>query len=144
MAIDYEKLGKRIKHFREQKGISQDELGNLVWVNNVHISNIETGKKAPSIDLLIELANALGISTDDLLVDSLTFLPHSPHTTLYVLILTSLTNPLPEGHNSHCITGYKTDRHRTENGASSVAGRLRTSSFPIGRDSLQNEISRSG
>ena len=68
MAIDYEKLGKRIKHFREQKGISQDELGNLVWVNNVHISNIETGKKAPSIDLLIELANALGISTDDLLV----------------------------------------------------------------------------
>ena len=72
MAIDYEKLGKRIKHFREQKGISQDELGNLVWVNNVHISNIETGKKAPSIDLLIELANALGISTDDLLVDSLT------------------------------------------------------------------------
>ena len=71
MAIDYEKLGKRIKHFREQKGISQDELGNLVWVNNVHISNIETGKKAPSIDLLIELANALGISTEDLLVDSL-------------------------------------------------------------------------
>lgn len=72
MAVDYEKLGKRIKRFREQKGISQDELGNLVWVNNVHISNIETGKKAPSIDLLIELANALGISTDDLLVDSLT------------------------------------------------------------------------
>ena len=71
MAIDYEKLGKRIKHFGEQKGISQDELGNVVWVNNVHISNIETGKKAPSIDLLIELANALGISTDDLLVDSL-------------------------------------------------------------------------
>ena len=65
-------LGKRIKHFREQKRISQDELGNLVWINNVHISNIETGKKAPSIDLLIELANALGISTDDLLVDSLT------------------------------------------------------------------------
>ena len=72
LAIDYEKLGQRIKHFREQKGISQDELGNLVWVNNVHISNIETGKKAPSIDLLIELANALEISTDDLLVDSLT------------------------------------------------------------------------
>ena len=72
MPIDYEKLGKRIKHFREKKGISQDELGNLVWVNNVHISNIENGKKVPSIDLLIELANALEISTDDLLVDSLT------------------------------------------------------------------------
>lgn len=42
------------------------------------------------------------------------------------------------------MTGYKTDRHRTENGANSVAGRSHTSSFPIGRDSLQNEISRSG
>ena len=42
------------------------------------------------------------------------------------------------------MTGYKTDRHRTENGANSVAGRSRTSSFPIVRDSLQNEISRSG
>lgn len=42
------------------------------------------------------------------------------------------------------MTGYKTDRHRTENGANSVAGRSRTSSFPIGQDSLQNEISRSG
>ena len=80
MAIDYVKLGKRVKHFREEKGISQDELGNLVWVNNVHISNIETGKKAPSIDLLIDLANSLGISVDDLLVDSLT---HSASTTDY-------------------------------------------------------------
>lgn len=42
------------------------------------------------------------------------------------------------------MTGYKTDRHRTENGANSVADRSRTSSFPIGQDSLQNEISRSG
>ena len=96
MAIDYEKLGKRIKHFREQKGISQDELGNLVWVNNVHISNIETGKKAPSIDLLIELANALEISTDDLLVDSLTLVYHSFYPTLYVLFLITFTNTSTE------------------------------------------------
>ena len=45
MAINYEQLGKRIKHFREKAGISQDELGRRVLVNNVHISNIETGKK---------------------------------------------------------------------------------------------------
>ena len=73
MAINYEQLGKRIRHFREKAGISQDELGRRVFVNNIHISNIETGKKAPSIDLLIELANALEVSADDLLVDSLAF-----------------------------------------------------------------------
>ena len=87
MAIDYEELGKRIKHVREQKGISQDELGNFVWVNNVHISNIETGKKAPSIDLLIELANALGISTDDLLVDSLTHSVSTANSEIHKLLI---------------------------------------------------------
>ena len=87
MAINYEQLGKRIKHFREKAGISQDELGRRILVNNVHISNIETGKKAPSIDLLIELANALEVSADDLLVDSLNHSSSTADTVLHQLLL---------------------------------------------------------
>lgn len=56
-------------------------------VNNVHISNIETGKKAPSIDLLIELANALEVSADDLLVDSLDHSSSTADTVLHQLLL---------------------------------------------------------
>ena len=71
MAINYDELGKRISYFRARKGFSQETLGEKIGVNNKHISNIEIGKSRPSLDSLIEIANALGISADDLLVDSL-------------------------------------------------------------------------
>ena len=70
MAINYHELGKRISYFRARKGLSQETLGEKIGVNNKHISNIEIGKSRPSLDSLIEIANALGISADDLLVDS--------------------------------------------------------------------------
>ena len=70
MAINYHELGKRISYFRARKGLSQETLGEKIGVNNKHISNIEIGKSRPSLDSLIEIANALGISADDLLVDT--------------------------------------------------------------------------
>ena len=71
MAVDYEGIGKRIKYYRLSKGLSQEELGQAVNVNNEHLSRIETGTKYPSLELLIMVANALEVSADDLLIDSL-------------------------------------------------------------------------
>ena len=51
--------------------ISQEELGEKTLTSNVHISNIESGSRAPSLDLFVEIANALELSADDLLIDSL-------------------------------------------------------------------------
>lgn len=71
MAVDYESIGRRIKHYRTEKGISQEELGFIVSVNNEHISRIEGGRKNLSLELLILIANALDVSADDLLTDNL-------------------------------------------------------------------------
>ena len=71
MAVDYESIGKRIKHYRAEKGFSQDKLAELVSTTYKHISNIETGVKGPSIEMLILIANALDVSADDLLTDNL-------------------------------------------------------------------------
>ena len=71
MAVDYESIGKRIKHYRTEKRLSQEDLGNIVAVNNEHISRIEGGKKNLSLELLILIANALDVSADDLLTDNL-------------------------------------------------------------------------
>ena len=71
MALDYVKIGKQIKKRRTEKGISQVTLGEIVRVNSEHISRIETGKKYVSLELLVEIANALDVSADDLLVGSL-------------------------------------------------------------------------
>ena len=71
LAIDYESIGKRIKHYRTEKRLSQEELADLVATTHKHISNIETAVKAPSLDMLILIANALDVSADDLLTDNL-------------------------------------------------------------------------
>ena len=71
MAVDYKKMGTHIKQRREELKMSQEELGEKTLTSNVHISNIESGARAPSVDLFVEIANALGVSADDLLVDSL-------------------------------------------------------------------------
>lgn len=72
MAVDYVKMGRIMKQKRELLELSQEDLGSMTLTSNVHISNIEKGTRAPSLDLFVEIANALGLSADDLLVNSLT------------------------------------------------------------------------
>lgn len=71
MPVDYESIGRRIKHYRMERRMSQEDLGQIVSVNNEHISRIEGGKKFLSLELLILIANALDVSADDLLTDNL-------------------------------------------------------------------------
>ena len=71
LAVDYESIGKRIKHYRTEKRLSQEELAEVISTTHKHISNIETGVKGPSIEMLILIANALDVSADDLLTDNL-------------------------------------------------------------------------
>ena len=71
MAINYIDIGKRISNFRNKKGMSQEELGEKLNISREHISRIETGKRNLGLDALVDIANALGVSADDLLVDSL-------------------------------------------------------------------------
>ena len=70
-AIDYSKIGERIHFYRSKKGLTQDELGMLVYADLNHISRVEIGKRRPSLELVVQLANALEVSANDLLFDSL-------------------------------------------------------------------------
>ena len=71
MATDYKALGKRISNARKQAGITQEALGEQLNMTRKHISVIESAITRPSLDALVDIANALDVSTDDLLVDSL-------------------------------------------------------------------------
>ena len=68
MATDYKALGKRISNARKQAGITQEALGEQLNMTRKHISVIESAIKRPSLDALVDIANALDVSTDDLLV----------------------------------------------------------------------------
>jgi transcriptional regulator with XRE-family HTH domain len=51
-----EKIGKTIRTFREEKGLSQDELAEIMEVHRSTISKVETGKFAITIDYLVKFA----------------------------------------------------------------------------------------
>ena len=67
--IDYKKLGIRIKELRQEKGLTQDNLAEMVSCNTSHISNIENNHTKVSLNVLLSIANSLDTSIDFLLSD---------------------------------------------------------------------------
>lgn len=63
----YKILGENIAFYRKRQGITQEKLSESVGVNNVHISHIETGDRAASLDVLFAIADALGVEPYKLL-----------------------------------------------------------------------------
>ena len=70
--IEYKKIADRIRYFRTQLDVTQEDLAERVEISPTHLGRIERGEKKPSLSLLIRIANALQLSVDDLLVDSMT------------------------------------------------------------------------
>ena len=60
-------LGSRIRAIREEKGLSQEELGFRSNLHRTYISEIELGQKNPTYLTLIKISEALGISIFELI-----------------------------------------------------------------------------
>lgn len=58
------KWNERLKEIRKQKNMNQKEFAELFGVNQKMISNYETGRNEPSIELLIKIADYFKISID--------------------------------------------------------------------------------
>ena len=59
-------IGENIRRIRKERGMTQEELAKKVYVVAPMICMIERGTKAPSLQLGKELAEALGVSMEDL------------------------------------------------------------------------------
>jgi DNA-binding XRE family transcriptional regulator len=55
-----------IKVWREYRGLSQQQLGEGVGISASYLSQIETGKRAGSTEVLVAIAKALNVTLDDL------------------------------------------------------------------------------
>lgn len=64
MNIDYALIGFRIGERRRALGLKQAELAKRLDVSAKYISNIETGKKHPSLELLLKICDVLNASCD--------------------------------------------------------------------------------
>jgi transcriptional regulator with XRE-family HTH domain len=65
-------LGEKLRHLRMQQQITQVELAQrLGLARQGYVSNLEAGRKLPSLDLVVQIADLFGVTTDYLLRDSI-------------------------------------------------------------------------
>lgn len=60
----------RVRFWRDQAGLKQEELGQRVGLSKVQISRIELGQRDLNLGYARRIAHALGVTTADLLTEA--------------------------------------------------------------------------
>ena len=60
-------LGARIAALRREAGFSQAQLAAILQISPSAMGMYEQGRREPSVQILVQMASALGVSTDYLL-----------------------------------------------------------------------------
>ena len=91
-------LGERIALLRRGKGWSQMELAQQLHISASAVGMYEQGRREPSLEGLVELASAFGVSTDYLLTGK-------PQTRADETVLSGLMNGSVLGIRGGCRSG---------------------------------------
>lgn len=67
--MDTRLIGRRIQLMRKERGLTQEQLSQMVDLSPNYLSNVETGLKTPKLETLIEIMNALQCDANALLGD---------------------------------------------------------------------------
>lgn len=65
------KLGNRIRKSRKSCGLTADKLAEILNINPTFLRQIEGGRSLPSLPVFVSICNALKVSPDYLLADSI-------------------------------------------------------------------------
>ena len=57
----YVEIGYNIQYFRKHKGLTQEQLAELVDISRTHMSRIENNDCAPSLDVVFDIADVLKV-----------------------------------------------------------------------------------
>lgn len=71
MSIDYVIIGTRIREIRKSKKMTQEKLAEMSGVEPSNISHIERAATKLSLPTLINIANALDVTLDELVYNNL-------------------------------------------------------------------------
>ena len=67
--MNFDKIGKKIAEARIKQNKTQEELAEILEISPSFLSHIETGKRKPGFDTLIQIAKCLNMSLDYLILD---------------------------------------------------------------------------
>lgn len=71
MTLNYKLIGTRIKNLRLSQSLTQEALAELSDISPQHVSHVENGGTKLSLPCLVNICNALGVTADKILCDSL-------------------------------------------------------------------------
>lgn len=57
-------FSERLKELRQKKGLTQQEIADLLHVNRVTYTNWEKGNREPNFETIIKIADLLEVSLD--------------------------------------------------------------------------------
>lgn len=106
-----EKFGRRLKELRAKKGLSQQQLADMLPVSRVSIAMYESGKRLPDVGTLSRLAACLDVESAELL-DAMQEPEDAPVNVIAVedapLILKGIVRTLDEELPDAAVRGFRT------------------------------------
>lgn len=60
--MDKIEIGKRIKKYRTERGITKHDLAGKAGISPSYIHSIEKGEKCPTVEVISEICDSLGIT----------------------------------------------------------------------------------
>lgn len=69
--MDYKLIGIRIKEERNKLGLTQEQMAEDIGISPSYYGYIERGERSYYVDILVKIANKLGVSVDYLVSDAL-------------------------------------------------------------------------
>ena len=65
--MDQKKIGSFLKELRKEKGLTQEQLAELMYVSDRTVSRWETGSNLPSLDILIRISDYYNVELSEIL-----------------------------------------------------------------------------
>jgi transcriptional regulator with XRE-family HTH domain len=63
-------LARRVRELRTGQGLTTRQLAERAGISQGAVSHLETGRRAPSLDLARRVASALGVTVDHLFAEN--------------------------------------------------------------------------
>jgi transcriptional regulator with XRE-family HTH domain len=67
--FDRSLFGKRLKYFRWKRGLTQEQLAEKADISYSYLLHLESGDNTPSIQVMVNLLNVMGINYSELMSD---------------------------------------------------------------------------
>lgn len=58
-------IGENLKKIRNELGLSQKQVATIADINYITLSNIENNYQTPSLNVAVKIADALGLTIDE-------------------------------------------------------------------------------